>query len=88
MARTLDLTDTRIQLVLRAVRNHPDCNTSELWFLELSKRGEGYTGKPGVFNFNYVERVLPKLREAGLIVRGTKFRMSLTAAGHAAIQPL
>lgn len=83
----LDTADRRVQLILRALRDHPDYSSGELWELVLWKHGEGYGGK-GRFNFGYIERIMPRLREAGLLVRGKRYRMRLTEAGVEAILPL
>ena len=83
----MDTTDRRVQLVLRALRRCPDYSMGELWELELGKHAEGY-GRPGLFNYGWLERAMPKLRKAGFIVKGKAHRMSLTSAGEGAILPL
>lgn len=83
----LDTTDRRVQIILRALRDHPDYSNGELWELVLYKHFEGYGGK-GKFNFGYVERIMPRLRKAGLIERGERYRMRLTPTGQQAIIPL
>jgi hypothetical protein len=86
----LDTTDRRVQLILRALRSHPDHSSGELWWAALANHGDGYgpTAKTGRFNFGYMERTLPRLRKEGYVFKGKAHRMTLTEKGEAAILPL
>lgn len=87
MAKPLDVTDDRVQWVLRAVGKHPDCSISELWFLELQGRFSGYTGE-GSFNFGFIERMAPRLHREGYVEKGERHRFRLTEKGEGSIRPL
>ena len=80
----VNLSDNRVQILLRGIRDHPDCTTGDIWHLDWQKRITGYHGK-GSFNYGFIERRMPRLIKGGYVVRGAKYRLSLTDAGLDAI---
>lgn len=87
MSNPIDTTDWRVQRILRACREHPDCSQSELWSRELNRHSTGYQGV-GSFNFGFIERTMPRLIREGYLSKGEKHRLNLTSKGVGAIEPV
>jgi len=86
MAASIDPSDPRIQLLLKAVKvRDGGASQRQLWDLELARHGTGYHGR-GSFNFGYVERTMPRLIREGYLKKGRWHTLGLTDKGHQEIQ--
>jgi len=70
----VDLTDPRVRILLRAVRDNPALSQLQLWDAYLFRHA-------GTLNFGYVERMMPRLLRRKYIFKGKKHALWLYQRG-------